>query len=198
VQVSDLVGVLDEIAAESLRAGEMIRHLRTLVKKQEPRREPAAVNGIVKDAVALIEPEARKEGVAVRLDLAGGLPEVPVDRIQIEQVLINLLRNGMEAMHPQASSDHSLSIRTAATPGDRIEVSVRDTGVGLNGQAGGRLFEPFVSDKPTGLGMGLSISRSIVQMHGGQIWAEPNSDRGTTFRFTLPIHPKSGESGDVG
>jgi PAS domain S-box-containing protein len=198
VQVSDLVGVLDEIAAESLRAGEMIRHLRTLVKKQEPRREPAAVNGIVKDAVALIEPEARKEGVAVRLDLAGGLPEVPVDRIQIEQVLINLLRNGMEAMHPQASSGHSLSIRTAATPGDRIEVSVRDTGVGLNGQAGGRLFEPFVSDKPTGLGMGLSISRSIVQMHGGQIWAEPNSDRGTTFRFTLPIHPKSGESGDVG
>jgi PAS domain S-box-containing protein len=189
VQVSDLVGILDEIAAESLRAGEMIRHLRTLVRKQEPRREPAAVNGIVKDALALIEPEARKGGVDVRLDLADGLPEVPVDRIQIEQVLINLLRNGMEAMHAQASNDHSLCIRTAASRGDRIEISVRDTGVGLNGRAAGRLFEPFVSDKPTGLGMGLSISRSIIQMHGGHIWAEPNSDRGTTFRFTLPIHP---------
>jgi len=190
VQVADLVGILDEIAAESLRAGEMIRHLRTLVRKQEPRRERAAVNEIVMDALALIEPEARKGGVAVLLELADGLPEVSVDRIQIEQVLINLLRNGLEATYAEESNGHSLRVRTSASPGDRIEVSVRDTGVGLNAQAAGRLFEPFVSDKPTGLGMGLSISRSIIQMHGGQIWAESNPDRGTTFRFTLPIHPR--------
>ena len=76
-----------------------------------------------------------------------------------------------------------------AERGDRVGVSIRDTGVGLNGEAAGKLFEPFVTDKPTGLGMGLSISRSIIQMHGGRIWAEPNPDRGTTFRFTLPVHP---------
>jgi two-component system sensor histidine kinase TtrS len=181
---SELMAMLNSIAAEALRAGERIRHLRALVRKQESQREPTDVNRIVHAAVELTEPDARAYGVTVRLELADNLPPVLVDRIQIEQVVLNLLRNAVEAMH-DCRGDGLLVVETRAD-GTGVEVAVRDTGVGLPAEGGALVFEPFVTDKATGLGMGLAISRSIVELHGGRIWAEPNGDRGTTFRFTLP------------
>ena len=108
-----------------------------------------------------------------------------VDRIQIEQVVLNLLRNAVEAMH-DCRGDGLLVVATRGDGTGGVEVAVRDTGVGLPAEGGALVFEPFVTDKATGLGMGLAISRSIVELHGGRIWAEPNGARGATFRFTLP------------
>lgn len=182
---TELTVMLDSIASEALRAGQTIRHLRSLVRKQESQREPTDVNRIVHDAVELAEPEARAHGVTVRLELADDLRPVLVDRIQIEQVVLNLLRNAVEAMH-ESSGDALLVVETHTDPACGVEVVVRDTGVGLSTEGAALAFEPFITDKATGLGLGLAISRSIVEMHGGRIWGEPNGARGAAFRFTLP------------
>ena len=182
---AELVEMLNSIAAEALRAGQTIRHLRALVRKQESQREATDVNRIVHDALELTEPDTRATGVTVRLELADDLPPVLADRVQIEQVVLNLLRNAVEAMH-DCGGDAQLIVETRAEPAGSVEVAIRDTGVGLPADGGALVFEPFITDKATGLGMGLAISRSIVELHGGRIWAEPNGARGTTFRFTLP------------
>src|SRR5678815_3203162 len=171
--------MLNSIAAEALRAGQTIRHLRSLVRKQESQREATDVNRIVHDALELTEPDTRASGVTVRIALADDLPPVLVDRVQIEQVVLNLLRNAVEAMH-DCRGDALLIVETRAEPAGSVEVAVRDTGVGLPPDGGALVFEPFITDKATGLGMGLAISRSIVELHGGRIWAEPNDTRGTT------------------
>lgn len=188
---AELMAMLDSIASEALRAGETIRHLRALVRKQESQREATDVNRIVHDAVDLTEPDTRAFGVTVRLELADDLPPVLVDRVQIEQVVLNLLRNALEAMH-DCRGDALLIVETRADRAGSVEVAVRDTGVGLPADGAALVFEPFITDKRAGLGMGLAISRSIVEMHGGRIWAEPNGARGAAFRFTLP-----GEAADV-
>ena len=187
---AELMPILESIAAEALRAGERISHLRALVRKQNSQREPTHVNEIVHGAVELTQPDTRAVGVTVRLALADDLPPVLVDRIQIEQVVLNLLRNAVEAMD-DCRGDALLVVETRADRAGGVEVAVRDTGVGLPAERTAVVFEPFITDKAAGLGMGLAISRSIVELHGGRIWAEPNGARGTTFRFTLP-----GESPD--
>jgi signal transduction histidine kinase len=155
------------------------------VRKQESQREATDVNRIVHDALELTEPDTRASGVAVRLALADDLPPVLVDRVQIEQVVLNLLRNAVEAMH-ESRGDALLVVETRADPAGGVEVAVRDTGVGLPMEGAELVFEPFITDKENGLGMGLAISRSIVELHSGRIWAEPNGGRGAAFRFTLP------------
>ena len=176
-----LLDVVERIAGQALRAGEVIRRLRDLVRKDEAAHAPAALNELVRGAARLIDAEARRRGVAVRLELAPALPPIRCDAIQIEQVLLNVLLNGVEATD---GVPNAVVVRTAARDG-LVEVAVRDAGVGLPPPPVD-VFAPFVTTKPEGLGMGLSISRSIVEAHGGALWAVANPDRGTTFHLTLP------------
>jgi PAS domain S-box-containing protein len=179
-----LLPVVEEIAGEALRAGEIIRRLRDLVRKESPQQDAVDVNGLVRDSMRRIEPEARKLGVHVQLDLAADLPLVACDGIQIEQVLLNLLLNGVEAVQTSGNGDRTLAVRTAAK-GDGVEVAICDSGIGIP-EPPTDVFAPFFTTKPNGLGMGLSISRSIIEAHGGELSAVRNPDHGSTFRFTLP------------
>ena len=184
IDAAGLLPIIEEIGSEALRAGEIIRRLRDLVRKDTSRQVPADVNHLVRESVRLIEPEARSRGVALRLDLAPALPAVSCNDIQIEQVLLNLLLNGVDAV---AAADHghrTLAVHTALA-GDTVQVAVSDSGVGLP-EPPADVFAPFYSTKASGLGMGLSISRSIIEAHGGRLWGVRNPERGSTFRFTLP------------
>jgi PAS domain S-box-containing protein len=183
----DLLEMMEEAAAEALRGGEIIRHLWDFVHKRTPEREPADVNQLVRDVTRLIGVEADQKGIAIHLDLSVDLPRVQVDRVQVEQVLVNLVRNGLEAMHENDPEKASLTVRTTMVGPDSVEISVRDHGGGLPADLVDAVFAPFVTTKPNGLGMGLSISRSIAEAHGGRVWLTADSNGATTARFTLPV-----------
>jgi len=183
-----LIEALDEISHEAMRAGEIIRRLRGFVRKAEAQRTPLDVNAMVRSVARLIDTEARESGVAVRLALAAGVPTIQADAIQIEQVTINLVRNALESMQGSAADDHELVIATGADR-DHVEVAISDTGPGLSAETTARAFEAFYTTKPGGLGMGLSISRSLIDAHGGRLWPTHDGGRGVTFRFRLPIEP---------
>jgi len=174
------------IASEAHRAAEIIRRMRDFIRRGEVRREWADGNEVVREAARFAEPDARRHGIPLRLVLADGLPMLEMDRIQVVQVVLNLVRNGIEAMARSGDEDNELLVQTACADGAGIEVSVRDTGTGVPAAQTERIFEPFFTTKVSGLGMGLSISRSIIEAHGGRLWAAPNRDRGTTFSFILP------------
>jgi PAS domain S-box-containing protein len=190
---------LDLAAEQSLRAGQIIKRLRGLVAKgeaQELRGED--LPRLVEEAAALALAGGKANGVAIAFRLDPALPPVLVDRIQIEQVLVNLVRNAFEAMSDDAGDGGGTARRelvVAATPAGpgSVVVSVADTGPGLAPEVAGRPFEPFASTKPEGMGVGLAICRTIVEAHGGRIWAESNPS-GTVFRFTLPATGASGSS----
>lgn len=135
--------------------------------------------------VVLVEREARRTQARIRTEFAGRLPPVPGDRVQLQQVILNLVLNGLEAMHGVPGGSRELVISTHGEADDRVRVAVRDSGCGLEPVRPDRVFEPFYSTKASGLGMGLSISRSIVEQHGGRLWAAPNDGPGTTFHFTV-------------
>jgi two-component system sensor kinase FixL len=181
--------VMEKAAAQATRAGQIIRRLRQFVEKREAARQFEDLNNVVEEASALALVGAREASVRVQLELAPDLPQVALDKIQVQQVVLNLVRNALEAM--AESPQRHLTIRTgllAAVGGRRIaEVRIADTGSGLDEAVAARLFEPFVTTKPTGMGVGLSICRVIVEAHGGQVSAEPNPAGGTIFSFTLPI-----------
>jgi PAS domain S-box-containing protein len=181
-----LLAALDEIAAQALRAGEIIRRLRSFIQKSELVRQRRQLNDIVHEALQFVANEARERQVDLHVVLASDLPIVEIDPVQIEQVILNLLRNALEAIYEAPGARPFLSVRTQLA-GDRIEFAVSDTGGGLAPQIADDVFEPFVTSKPEGLGMGLSICRSIVDAHGGRVWGTPNPERGMTFRFTLPV-----------
>jgi two-component system sensor kinase FixL len=134
----------------------------------------------------LLRSDAREHGAAIKLDLAHGLPPVIADPFQIQQVILNLAHNGMEAMREGRSSSRRLTIHTSAGRDAVVETTVHDTGAGIPPETLERVFDPFFTTKATGLGMGLSISRSIIEAHGGSLWATSDSDTGTMFHFTLP------------
>jgi C4-dicarboxylate-specific signal transduction histidine kinase len=184
--VASVLPVIDSIAAEGLRAGEIIRRLRHLIRKDTARQDWVDLNELTSEALRIVEPEARQQSVAVQCDLADDLPRLLGDGIQIEQVVLNLLRNAIEAM----SASHEprrLHVLTRSLGGDGVELSVRDSGPGLPPDVADQVFEPFFSTKPTGLGMGLSISRTIAESHNGRLWAIANPDGGATFRLRLPL-----------
>jgi C4-dicarboxylate-specific signal transduction histidine kinase len=184
---SDLQQALKMIASEAIRAGEIIRRLRDLARKGEGSMQMVDVNGIVRRAAALMEPETRLRGISLRVEPADDLPRVCADGIQIEQVVLNLLLNGVEAM--QTSPVKALTVSTAFSNG-HVVVSVRDSGVGLEPSAREHVFDAFFTTKSDGLGMGLAISRRIVDAHGGQLCCEPNpGGPGSTFSFSLPVGP---------
>ena len=186
VDGAELLPIVEEIAHEALRAGEIIRRLRDLVRKEGPQQAAVDLNALVRESTRIIGPEALQSGIRVELALAPDLPPVTCDSIQIEQVLLNLLLNGVEAVQTAGNGERSLTITTAAAGAAGIEVAIRDSGGGVPDPPAD-VFKPFFSTKPNGLGMGLSISRSIIEAHGGRLWATRNADHGSTFRFTLPL-----------
>ncbi len=180
-----LIEVMEEISAQALRAGEVLRRIREFLRG-ESRREQVDLNDVVRRALRFAQSEAHRAEVRLELLLAAETLRIEVDPIQIEQVLLNLVQNGFEVMAANNGTDRVLAIETRRLAADTVEVTVRDTGAGLSTEAAARLFEPFFSTKPDGLGLGLSISRTIVEAHGGRLWATANaSGPGTTFRFTL-------------
>jgi PAS domain S-box-containing protein len=180
--------ILADIRKDDLRASEVIRRMRELLGKRPLARQPLDLNEVASGVLELVGGDAARRGVALEIELAPALPVVPGDRVHLEQVLLNLLLNGMEAMAGTPASPPRLAVRTARSDGG-VEVAVTDSGPGIPRERLPRLFESFFTTKPDGMGLGLSIARSIVEAHGGRIWAENRADGGATFRFTVPIEP---------
>ncbi len=176
----------ERISTQAMRAGAVLQGLRSFVRKDVPCRQVCDVGALVESAGEFLTAEARHRGVLVRFDLAPGLPAVTADPIQIEQVIVNLLRNGLEAIVDQGSAQGTLAVRTCRGARGEVEVRVADSGGGVSAAAREQIFEPFFTTKASGLGMGLSISRSIVEAHGGRLWCEPGADAGATFCVSLP------------
>jgi len=183
----ELVSVLGRIDAEAGRAAEIIRWIRHFVQKRGPRLCEVPFNKLVEAAVALSRSAIAERRAALVLELAANNPTVMADAIQIEQVLINLVRNGLEAMEGTPEGDRLIRIRTVRSDDHTLEVSVLDAGTGIAQENRARLFEPFFTTKPNGMGMGLAISRSIIQSHGGRLWASADGAGDSAFHFTLPL-----------
>lgn len=179
--------VLDRIGNQAERAAEIIRQLRQMVRKETPDRTAVDLNHVVRGVMTLMKPEARRQGVQVRLELASNLGRVLAQHVQLDQVLLNLARNAMEAMSEANSFRRLLVIRTARSGPDTVEVSVADTGPGLADKSLDHLFAPFYTTKPKGMGLGLSISHSIIEAHGGRLYLDREDGFGAVFRFTLPL-----------
>ncbi|MDX2168509.1 MAG: PAS domain-containing protein [Deltaproteobacteria bacterium] len=181
---SELLPTLNAIASEALRAGEITRRVRELLRKENSPHALADVTQIVQAAVEIAMPPARARHVTLRVVAAPALPAVRVDPIQVEQVVLNLLLNAIDAC--AAAADRSVEVRVAAAGAAAVEVAVHDRGSGIDPRVAPHVFEPFMTTKPNGLGMGLAISRSIVAAHGGELILESTA-AGTLFRFTLPV-----------
>jgi C4-dicarboxylate-specific signal transduction histidine kinase len=177
---------IERTVRDGTRASGVLVRVRGLLKKGERIKERADVNGIIDEVLTLAQGELRRHGVSLRIELAGDLPPVIGDRVQLQQVILNLIMNAAESMMAVRDRARLLRIRTGQPCPGLIEVVVQDSGVGLDPEQISRIFESFYTTKPGGIGMGLAISRSIVEAHGGQLSAETNAGPGATFRFTLP------------
>ena len=177
-------GALQETAKQALRAGDIIRHLREFVTRGNTEKAPEDIRRLVEESGALALVGARELGVKTVFELGGDNSTVLVDRVQIQQVLINLMRNAMEAMRD--SERRELLVQIRARPDDMVEVEVADTGTGIPDDIAPQLFQPFVTSKPSGMGIGLSISKRIIESHGGEISVSRNEAGGASFVFTLP------------
>jgi signal transduction histidine kinase len=181
--VDEALEATSRIVTDGTRATEIIERLRSLYKKSPPRRELVEVNEIIREMGELLRPEADQYAVSIRTDLATDLPKAPADRVQLQQVFMNLMLNAIEAMKETGGV---LTVKTQLDKNGQLLISVSDTGVGLPKEEIEQIFDAFVTTKPQGSGMGLSISRSIMKSHGGHLWATANNGRGATFHFTLP------------
>jgi C4-dicarboxylate-specific signal transduction histidine kinase len=173
------------VVKDAARAAEIISRIRLMFQKGVPQRELIDVNEVIREIIVLMSSEATRYSISLRTEAAADLPQVIGDRVQLQQVLMNLIINGIDAMKDEADGTRELRIKSQRTKNEEILVSVSDTGVGLPSQAD-QMFKAFFTTKPHGTGMGLSISRSIVELHGGRLWAADNTPRGASFNFTLP------------
>lgn len=176
---------LGEATDQALRAGEIIRRLRDFVARGETEMQIESLTKLIEEASALALVGAKQYGVRVTFDLDATADRVYADRVQVQQVLLNLMRNSVEAMAEAGSPRREIAVSTSATEGDMVLTTVADSGPGIAPGIAGQLFQPFITTKRHGMGVGLSISRSIVEAHGGELWVEPNPGGGSAFRFTL-------------
>ena len=188
MQAADL-GELREalccVVNDTDRAGDVIKRIRDLVKKVPPRTESLDMNEAIRDVIVITRGETVKNGISVEVQLAEALPHIRGDRVQLQQVILNLIINAIEAMTGVAGP-RELLIKTAKCESDGVLVAIQDNGPGLAPEILHRAFEAFYTTKPDGLGIGLSICRSIVEAHGGRLWANPNVPRGAIFQFAVP------------
>jgi signal transduction histidine kinase len=181
-----LLEAMEKTSEQAERAGRIIQRVREFVRKREPSLVDCDVNALITGLARMIEIEAEKNGVRLRLDLDAGLPPARADTIMIEQVILNLARNGIEAMHEVPAGGRELTIRTARDAADAVTVEVADTGRGLPAGLEEQLFIPFFTTKPEGMGMGLHICRSIMELHDGRLWASRPAAGGCAFHINLP------------
>ncbi|KVP44329.1 hypothetical protein WJ88_28625 [Burkholderia ubonensis] len=186
INLSEIRETLDDIVADDCRAGEIIRKMRALVRKGDVDLQPLDPGSVVRDVALLVHSDAVLRGVRMTLDVSDGLPVVRGDKVQLQQVVLNLLLNAFDAVHDGFASDRVVAVRVWGEPDGTVRIGVRDRGHGLTVDQLDRIFKPFYTSKPHGLGLGLSISRSIVAAHGGRLWAESNADRGASFYVALP------------
>ncbi|NLS06287.1 AAA family ATPase [Rhizobium sp. P32RR-XVIII] len=177
---------LARIVRDGYRASDVIAGMRALLKKRDGVRERVDLTELIRDVVAFVQGELSGHRIMLRTELTDDLPQVAGDRVQLQQVIINLVMNGIEAMKDVADSPRELVIASRSEASGAVEVAVKDAGIGLSGQGAERVFEPFYTTKAEGLGMGLAICRSIIEAHGGRLWASANEPRGAVFQFTLP------------
>jgi C4-dicarboxylate-specific signal transduction histidine kinase len=184
----ELVPWLEQICEQSHRAGEIIKRVYSFVRKAPAHARAIEINALIQDCRGLLQVNLRHHGVGLRLALAEGLPEVSGDPVQIQQVVVNLMNNAIDAMADLPRPEREIVVRSRLNETGYVELGVTDGGRGAADENLERLFEPFYTTKDEGMGMGLSISRSIIEAHGGRLWGERNPGRGLTFRFTLPLH----------
>jgi C4-dicarboxylate-specific signal transduction histidine kinase len=185
--LKELMTSLHQVGEQANRAAEIIRRLRRFVMKAKPVQTAVDINALLREVAELTSIDARMAQAEVCFELTTSLPLVLGDRIQIEQVVVNLMRNACEAMRDSATGSRRLIVRTAVNGVERIVVDLCDSGVGIPSDMRDRVFDRFFTTKPNGMGMGLAISQSIIKNHGGRLWVTPNLNRGSTFHFTLPI-----------
>jgi two-component system sensor kinase FixL len=185
--LEELRAIVTDILQDDRRAAAVIDRLRALLKRRSVELCPIALEGMVQDVIALVRPSASARRTALDCVVAPNLPPAVGDRVHLSQVLLNLIVNGMDAMDEGQAQVRRVTVAARAIAGGMIEVSVTDSGRGLSSQVISKVFDPFFTTKSTGMGMGLPICHTIIEAHGGRIWAENNADgRGATFRFTLP------------
>ena len=171
------------MASDAMRAAEIIDRVRSLYRKDSSHEEMVDVNELIQEMIVMLRDEANRHSVTTRTDLAEGLPKLIADRVQLQQALMNLMLNGIEAMRDTTGE---LSVKSRMAENCQVLVSVTDAGVGLPTEKTDQIFNAFFTTKPHGTGLGLAITRSIIESHGGRVWATANSVRGTTFHFMLP------------
>jgi signal transduction histidine kinase len=187
VNLEEIREILNDIVADDKRAGDVIHRLRALIKKGDLEHVPLDFNDVVGEVAWLVRPDAVLRNVSMSLELAPDLPRVRGDRVQLQQVVLNLVLNGLEAMREPGAGERTLVIRTARDGATGVEVAVQDSGTGIDEKDVDRMFRPLYTTKPEGLGMGLAIARTIVEAHGGRLAAASNVHGGATFRFTVPV-----------
>jgi C4-dicarboxylate-specific signal transduction histidine kinase len=185
--LDEILQAVEAIIRDGTRASSVLVRIRGLLRRGESLRERLDVNDVIREVIALLGGELRRNGAILRTEMPGNLPPVVADRVLLQQVILNLLMNAVEAMRAVHDRARFLSIRTEEEPSGSILVVVQDSGVGLDPNHSSRIFEAFYTTKVEGIGMGLTISRSIIETHGGRIWAVANDGPGSTFCFMLPI-----------
>jgi len=184
---------VERIIKDSYRASDVISHVRSLVKKAPPRNDLVDLNEVILEVLALAQTEARRNRVVLKRELAKNLPPVLGDRVQLQQVILNLIMNGLEAISKIAQGERELLVSSSKDEANNVIVAVRDSGEGLDAANLERVFDAFFTTKPDGMGMGLAISRTIIESHGGRLWATSNAARGAVFQFTLPVAAENHE-----
>jgi C4-dicarboxylate-specific signal transduction histidine kinase len=184
--LDEVRAAVDLIAREGTRASDVVRKIRAMFTKGAPETASVDINDLMREAVSFVQAEISKNAVELLLDLEEHLPATIADRVQLQQVIVNLIQNAIEAMSAVNDRPRELAIRSQSTPESEILISVRDSGVGIDPKDQRRIFNSFFTTKPQGMGMGLSISHSIIESQGGRLWASSNPDHGVTMNFTLP------------
>ncbi len=192
-KLEDLLSAMQKASDQAERAGKIIRRMRDMVKKSDPNRQPIALAELLDEARAFADIEAQRTSTQIIVDLPENLPKIVVDRIMIEQVLLNLIKNGIEAMNDTPVERRRLSINARQIDARLLQVEVADNGHGLADEDVEKIFAPFYTTKQEGMGIGLAICRSIIEFHQGHLWVEARREGGTVFRFTVPIEESDDE-----
>jgi len=185
---TDILPIFSRIAEDAQRAGDIIRRLRNFVQKRETQRRIVDVNQLVHDIYKFVESDAKQKGITIRLELRNDLPPVKADPIEVQQVLLNLIRNAFDAFLQSDSDERRIVITSHGRTPDRVEIVVEDSGPGIPSSMTEQVFEPFYTSKADGLGIGLGICRNIIEAHGGKIWLGRSSMGGVSIHFVLPSY----------